>query len=87
MPEPYNFNIVEPEILKFWEKSKIHAKANKKNKGKEVFYFLEGPPYTSGKVHLGTAWNKALKDLVLRYKRMNGFDVYDRSRASCWVSY
>ncbi|MDP7457901.1 MAG: isoleucine--tRNA ligase [Candidatus Woesearchaeota archaeon] len=79
MPEPYNFNIVEPEILKFWEKSKIHAKANKKNKGKEVFYFLEGPPYTSGKVHLGTAWNKALKDLVLRYKRMNGFDVYDRS--------
>src|SRR3989338_5213713 len=49
------------------------------NKGKKKFYFLDGPPYTSGKVHLGTAWNKSLKDMVLRYKRMQGFDVWDRA--------
>ena len=79
MPEPYDFKKVEKEILSFWAKNKIYEKAKKKNKGKEQFYFLEGPPYTSGKVHLGHAWNKALKDLVLRYKRMNGFDVFDRS--------
>jgi len=53
--------------------------AHKKNEGKKKFYFLDGPPYTSGKVHLGTAWNKSLKDSVLRYKRMQGFDVWDRA--------
>ena len=69
----------EPEILEFWKKHSIYEKAKEKNKGKRKFYFLDGPPYTSGKVHLGTAWNKALKDLVLRYKRMQGFEVWDRA--------
>ncbi|MBI2656925.1 isoleucine--tRNA ligase, partial [Candidatus Woesearchaeota archaeon] len=70
---------LEPEILEFWKKHDIYEKAKQKNKGKKKFYFLDGPPYTSGKVHLGTAWNKALKDSVLRYKRMQGFDVWDRA--------
>ena len=74
--EPVNS---EPEILEFWKKNSIYEKAKEKNKGKQKFYFLDGPPYTSGKVHLGTAWNKALKDSVLRYKRMKGFDVWDRA--------
>ena len=69
----------EPEILKFWKDNKIYEKAKEKNKGKDKFYFLDGPPYTSGKVHLGTAWNKSLKDMVLRYKRMSNFDVWDRA--------
>tara|TARA_Y100000310_G_scaffold281722_1_gene302377 strand:- start:14857 stop:18000 length:3144 start_codon:yes stop_codon:yes gene_type:complete len=69
----------EPEILKFWEDRKIYKKAKEKNKGKKKFYFLDGPPYTSGKVHLGTAWNKSLKDSILRYKRSQGFDVLDRA--------
>ncbi|MBI2657561.1 isoleucine--tRNA ligase [Candidatus Woesearchaeota archaeon] len=69
----------EPEILEFWKKHGIYQKAKEKNKGRQKFYFLDGPPYTSGKVHLGTAWNKSLKDCVLRYKRMNGFDVWDRA--------
>ena len=69
----------EPEILEFWKKHNIYENAKEKNKGKKNFYFLDGPPYTSGKVHLGTAWNKALKDSVLRYKRMQGFDVWDRA--------
>jgi isoleucyl-tRNA synthetase len=70
---------IEPEILKFWEERKIYEKAKEKNRGKKHFYFLDGPPYTSGKVHLGTAWNKVLKDSFLRYKRMSGFDVWDRA--------
>ncbi len=69
----------EPEILKFWKDRRIYEKAKEKNKGKKKFYFLDGPPYTSGKVHLGTAWNKSLKDIVLRYKRMQNFDVWDRA--------
>jgi len=69
----------ELEILEFWKKNDIYEKSKEKNKGKNKFYFLDGPPYTSGKVHLGTAWNKALKDSVLRYKRMQGFDVWDRA--------
>ncbi len=69
----------EPEILKFWEEQDIHQKANRKNLGKKKFYFCDGPPYTSGKVHIGTAWNKALKDSILRYKRMQGFEVLDRA--------
>ena len=70
---------LEPKILKFWKDKKIYEKAKEKNKGKKKFYFLDGPPYTSGKVHLGTAWNKSLKDMVLRYKRMQDFDVWDRA--------
>ncbi|MBI2652413.1 isoleucine--tRNA ligase [Candidatus Woesearchaeota archaeon] len=70
---------LEPEILEFWKKHRIYEKAKEKNKGKKKFYFLDGPPYTSGKVHLGTAWNKALKDSILRYKRMQGYDVWDRA--------
>jgi len=70
---------IEPEILAFWEKNKIYQKAKEKGKNKQKFYFLDGPPYTSGKVHIGTAWNKTLKDAVLRFKRMQGFDVWDRA--------
>ncbi|MEM2139086.1 MAG: isoleucine--tRNA ligase [Candidatus Woesearchaeota archaeon] len=77
--ESYNPVMDEEKILKFWEENKIREKVNDKNKKKEKFYFLDGPPYTSGKIHLGTAWNKSLKDLVTRYKRMQGFDVWDRA--------
>ncbi len=79
MIQNYDAVRLEPEILEFWKKNNVYEKAKEKNKGKKKFYFLDGPPYTSGKVHLGTAWNKALKDCFLRYKRMQGFDVWDRA--------
>ncbi|MBN1502446.1 isoleucine--tRNA ligase [Candidatus Woesearchaeota archaeon] len=69
----------ETEVIEFWQKNNIVEKARKKTKGKKPFYFLDGPPYTSGKIHLGTAWNKVLKDFVTRYKRMTGYDVWDRA--------
>ena len=68
----------EPAILEFWQKHKTLEKLRKKNEKGPKFYFLEGPPYTSGRVHLGTAWNMALKDMILRYKRMRGWKVWDR---------
>jgi isoleucyl-tRNA synthetase len=76
--KPYNFKEVEQEILKFWEDNDIYKKVKHKGHGKQKFYWLQGPPYTSGRIHLGTAWNSALKDELLRYKRMKGFDVWDR---------
>ncbi len=72
----YNPHQVEKEVLSYWEKQETYKKAKK---GKKKFYFLDGPPYTSGHIHLGTAWNKALKDSVLRFKRMQGYDVFDRA--------
>lgn len=69
----------EEEILKFWEDKKIYEKLKKRNSKGKKFYFLQGPPYTSGKLHIGHAWNNALKDIAMRYKRMQGFDVWDRA--------
>ncbi len=79
MIENYNPAKLEPEIQDFWKKHGIYEKAKEKNHGNAKFYFLDGPPYTSGKVHLGTAWNKSLKDCILRHKRMRGFYVWDRA--------
>lgn len=73
----YDPLVIEKETLEKWSREKTHEKA-KKSSGKP-FYFLDGPPYTSGKIHLGTAWNKSLKDMVLRYRRMIGDDVWDRA--------
>src|SRR3990167_9422223 len=75
----YDPQAIEPSILAYWEKSKAYQKAKTKVKKGKAFYFLDGPPYTSGKVHIGTAWNKALKDAFLRFKRMNGLNIWDRA--------
>jgi isoleucyl-tRNA synthetase len=78
MGKPYDFKEIESEILKLWEDNETYPKIKKKNHGKKKFYFLQGPPYTSGRIHLGQTWNHTLKDMILRFKRMNGFDVWDR---------
>lgn len=75
----YNPQEIEPAILKFWQENKTVDHLRERNKIGKKFYFLDGPPYTSGKFHLGHAWNYALKDFVLRYKRMKGFNVWDRN--------
>ncbi len=79
MIEPYDPIKIEKSVLEFWEKNRIYDLVKQRNKKGKKFYFLDGPPYTSGKVHIGTAWNKSLKDCVLRFKRMCGFDVWDRA--------
>jgi isoleucyl-tRNA synthetase len=77
--QKYDPSVIEPAILDFWEKNGIYHKIKQRNEDGKSFYFLDGPPYTSGKVHIGTAWNKSMKDLILRYKRMQGFNVWDRA--------
>ncbi len=64
---------MEPEMLKFWEENKIYEKEMKKNEGRPVYVLHDGPPYANGDIHLGTALNKILKDIIVRYKNMSGF--------------
>lgn len=68
----------EEEISNFWSDNSIYQKSKEKRKDGKNYYFNDGPPYTTGSIHLGTAWNKVLKDMVLRYKRMQGFNVRDQ---------
>lgn len=75
----YDFKKTEEDALKFWKDKKIYEKVKLKNKKGKKFYFLQGPPYTSGKLHIGHAWNNSMKDILLRFKRMNGLNVWDRA--------
>ena len=75
----YDTKKTEEEIVKYWKDNDIYKKVRDFNKGKKPFYFLQGPPYTSGRIHIGQAWNNSLKDAVLRFKQMQGFQVWDRA--------
>ena len=69
----------ERKILAFWKEKKIYERAKEKNRKGKKFYFMDGPPYATGSIHLGTALNKILKDIALRSQRMQGKDVFDRA--------
>ncbi len=79
MAGKYDALSIESEMLKFWEKNSIYKKLKDKVKKGKDFYFLDGPPYTSGKLHIGHTWNYSMKDMVLRFKRMQGFNAWDRA--------
>lgn len=68
----------ESDILEYWKREKIYKKARDISRGKKKFYFLDGPPYATGYIHIGTAMNKIIKDYYMRYFRMRGFDVWDQ---------
>ncbi len=63
----------EPEQLKQWEESHLYEKIQKASEGKEKFILHDGPPYANGHIHIGTALNKILKDIIVRSKNMEGF--------------
>jgi isoleucyl-tRNA synthetase len=64
----------EPEILKIWEKLDLYNKLRESRKGKEKFILHDGPPYANGHIHMGTALNKILKDMIVRFHQMDGKD-------------
>ncbi len=78
LSERYDPHDVEPEVKEYWEEADAYETAKEAHADDPDLYFLDGPPYTSGQMHLGTAWNKTLKDAVIRYLRMRGNDVTDR---------
>ena len=61
----------EPKILEQWEKNKVFEKIRKKSTGKEKFILHDGPPYANGHIHMGTALNKILKDIIIRFHQMS----------------
>src|SRR5699024_6675536 len=63
----------EAEWQKAWEENKIYEKRQKLNEGKPTFELLDGPPFANGDIHMGHALNKISKDIIVRYKSMNGF--------------
>lgn len=74
-PRSYNSKILEEEIQKFWSQHNIYQRTQKMRENNAKYSFLDGPPYCSGRIHLGTAWNKIIKDTFLRFKSMSGFNV------------
>ena len=63
----------EPEILKRWKEQDIYNELLKKNEGKPLFNLHDGPPFSNGSIHMGTAMNKAIKDIITRSYAMRGY--------------
>ena len=65
----------EPEILRTWEATGLYEQIRKASKGGPRFVLHDGPPYANGHIHIGTALNKILKDMIIRSRQMDGFDA------------
>jgi isoleucyl-tRNA synthetase len=77
--DSYDAGKLEKRIHEFWEENDAYSRVRQHRKGGRKFFFVDGPPYTTGHIHLGTAWNKVIKDSILRYKSMQGHDILDRA--------
>ena len=69
-----NLPVREPEILEFWNKINLYQELRNNRKGKEKFILHDGPPYANGNIHMGTALNKILKDIIVKFHQMDGKD-------------
>lgn len=63
----------EPEMLKGWEENRLYDKLMEKNEGKPLYVLHDGPPYANGDIHIGTAMNKIIKDIIVRYHNIGGY--------------
>ncbi|MFZ5760774.1 MAG: isoleucine--tRNA ligase [Thermodesulfobacteriota bacterium] len=63
----------EPELLKEWEKAEVYRQVQEATAGRPLYLLHDGPPYANGFIHLGTAFNKVLKDIILKSKRLAGY--------------
>jgi len=69
-----NLQNKEPEILEYWKKIDLYNELRASKKGKEKFILHDGPPYANGNIHMGTALNKILKDIIVKFHQMDGKD-------------
>jgi isoleucyl-tRNA synthetase len=70
-----NLPNAEPKMQAWWDEIDIYGKVKTFRKGKPKFILHDGPPYANGNIHIGHALNKILKDFIVRYKSMRGFDA------------
>src|SRR6187397_3377138 len=73
-PMKANLQTAEPEALARWAADGLEKKLEERRRGAPKFVLHDGPPYANGQIHLGTALNKILKDLVVKSRSMAGFD-------------
>ena len=64
----------EPSLIDFWNKINLYENLRRQSKGKEKFILHDGPPYANGNIHMGTALNKILKDIITKFHQMNDKD-------------
>ncbi len=69
-----NLPTKEPEILDYWQEINLYNELRNSSKGKEKFVLHDGPPYANGNIHMGTALNKILKDIIVKFHQMDGKD-------------
>ena len=74
---PMKANLIkkEPEILARWEEINLYEIIRQTSKGRKRYMFHDGPPYANGNIHMGTAFNKILKDIIIKSRQMAGFDT------------
>lgn len=70
-----NLPNAEPEMQKWWDEVDIYSKVQESRQGKPKFILHDGPPYANGDIHIGHALNKVIKDFIVRYKSMRGYDA------------
>lgn len=68
-----NLPAKEPVMLENWDNEQLYKKILEKNEGKPSYVLHDGPPYANGDIHLGTALNKVLKDIIVKQKNMSGY--------------
>src|SRR5690554_3409168 len=68
-----NLPQTEPATIERWRSRGLYQKLIQKNKDKKKFVMPDGPPYANGSIHIGHVLNKVLKDIVIKYKNMQGF--------------
>ena len=64
----------EPKFVEHWDEMDLYQKLLERNAGKPLYVLHDGPPYANGDIHLGTALNKVLKDIIVKYKNMTGYN-------------
>ena len=74
-PMKANLSVREPELLKRWDEIGLYQRLREKSKGHPRYILHDGPPYANGHIHLGTALNKILKDMIVKSRQMGGMDA------------
>ncbi|MDY6777972.1 MAG: class I tRNA ligase family protein [Candidatus Nanohaloarchaea archaeon] len=75
----YDPHAIEEEVSRYWEENNVVEKVRKSTEGAEPFFLIDGPPYLNGPPHVGHMQGKVLKDVMLRFKQMQGYDVWDQA--------
>src|SRR5579885_2920318 len=73
-PMKANLGQLEPELLQHWSKINLYQRIRESRAGRPRYVLHDGPPYANGNIHLGTAFNKVVKDFIVKSKTMEGFD-------------